>query len=94
MMSSPHLTREQLQTGAKVRVLGPYPPRDPKNVIEGTIKTWQESRFGGVFVEIEARTSYAQLHNSHCQCAECRKDSKHNERKMVLTYAMTDLVLA
>ena len=94
-MSSPHLTREQLQTGAKVRVLGPYPPKDQENVVEGTIKSWGESRFGGVFVEIEARTSYAMLHNSYCQCPQCSNaETRTKTQKLVLTYAMTDLVLA
>lgn len=90
---SGHLTREQLQTGAKVRVIGTYRPREAANAVEGTVKSWHESRFGGVFVEIEAKTSFSILHNSYCQCGECRKDSKHTERKMLLTYAMTDLVL-
>jgi hypothetical protein len=57
----PSLQREQLKEGAEVAILGAWYPSDLSRAPSGTIKAWKESRFGGVFVDVERRASHVQL---------------------------------
>jgi hypothetical protein len=61
----------------------------------GEMVSTPQSRFGGVFVEVAAQASASELHNSYCNCKECSNHATREEKRaVVLTYAMSDLVLA
>lgn len=87
------LTREQLKEGAEVVIVGPWMPNDLSLRPRGKIKAWSESRFGGVFVEVERRTTHAEICRGG-NCEQCRDHRSANKKITALvTYALTDLVV-